>query len=336
MTQDRGPSVSVVMPAYNETVPMISEAIDSILGQTYTDFEFVIVLDNAENPEMESVVRGYADADSRIKVLKNEKNLGISESLNRGIAASSGDYIARMDADDVAFPDRIEKQLKYVMETGASLVASDVVTIDGQGAPIDMGKVLRRGSYELGDVLRHTNAVTHPTVMMSRDALNGLGGYRRMIASEDYDLWLRFLSGGHPMRVVSEPLLYYRHREGSLTKNHMCSYIGGKYCRRLFRERLERGGQDSFSETDSEAFYRKMRYFDLRYRERFNRGYEILDESMILFKHGKIAAGTAGLLGAVAKSGAMGRVFLERLAMAIAKRQIFKKSRLRDGLFGEG
>ena len=108
------PKLSVVMSVYNEPTEWITQSIDSILNQTFRDFEFIIINDNPEREENESLLNSYSQKDKRIVVIKNEQNLGLTKSLNIGINEAKGDYIVRMDADDYSFPERFEKQVQFM------------------------------------------------------------------------------------------------------------------------------------------------------------------------------------------------------------------------------
>ena len=108
------PKISVLMSVYNEPIDWMRQAIESILNQTYKDFEFIIVNDNPEREENQFVLNEYRNKDSRIIILCNEHNIGLTKSLNKGLTVANGEYIARMDADDIALPKRFEKQALYL------------------------------------------------------------------------------------------------------------------------------------------------------------------------------------------------------------------------------
>ena len=110
------PKISVLMSVYNEPVDWMRQAIESILNQTYKDFEFIIVNDNPEREENQLVLNEYRDKDSRISVLCNDQNIGLTKSLNKGLENANCEFVARMDADDIAFPDRLKLQLQYLLK----------------------------------------------------------------------------------------------------------------------------------------------------------------------------------------------------------------------------
>ena len=126
------PRISVIMSVYN-SARFLAEAIQSILGQTYNDFEFIIVDDGSSDQSLE-IIRSYAKMDNRIRVLENEKKYGLAASLNRCIFIAKGDYIARMDADDICVPDRLEKQIAFLEQhPNIGIIGGSVQEIDGQG-----------------------------------------------------------------------------------------------------------------------------------------------------------------------------------------------------------
>ena len=107
------PKVSVVVPVYN-VEEYLPECVESILGQTFTDFELIVLNDSPENLEQEKVIKEYAAKDKRVKYIKNPKNLGIPRSRNKLLQCANGEYIACMDSDDIALPTRFEKQIRYM------------------------------------------------------------------------------------------------------------------------------------------------------------------------------------------------------------------------------
>ena len=114
--------ISVIMATYKEKIELLKVAIESILKQTYNNFEFIIILDNPENIEHIRCIENYQKNDDRIRFYINEKNMGLTKTLNKALSLSKGKYICRMDADDVSMPDRIEKQLHYLNQYHYDLI----------------------------------------------------------------------------------------------------------------------------------------------------------------------------------------------------------------------
>jgi glycosyltransferase involved in cell wall biosynthesis len=156
--------VSIVLPVYNAE-KYVGAAVDSILRQSYEKFELIIVDDGSTDDSL-SVVSSYADP--RIKIFKNKKNLGIVNSLNIGISLSNGEYIARMDSDDIAFPERIAKQLEYIKNSHYDLVSARAITFgDSKNKifPIKLSPL----EAEFG--LLFVNLIVHPLIFARAEVL---------------------------------------------------------------------------------------------------------------------------------------------------------------------
>jgi hypothetical protein len=183
------PIVSVVMSVFNGE-RFLREAIESILDQSFTDFEFIVV-DDGSTDDSVSILDSYQNCDARVKVYHHEHG-GLIESLNQGCCLSQGKYIARMDADDIASKDRLTWQVDYTeAHPGIGVLGGAVEWIDAAG------KSLRTCRYPSGDGqikthLLHGCALWHPTVLLRREVFVWAGGYRKVVVdAEDYDLWLR-------------------------------------------------------------------------------------------------------------------------------------------------
>ena len=116
--------ISVIMSVYNESPSDLSAAIDSILNQTYRDFEFIVVCDNPQNVKLIDLIQKYVLADERVRFIKNSENIGLALSLNKAASQARGDYLFRMDADDIAYPTRMMEQYKALTESDLDLVCS--------------------------------------------------------------------------------------------------------------------------------------------------------------------------------------------------------------------
>lgn len=206
------PKISVLMSVRNG-LPYIKQTVPSILRQTLRDFEFVIV-DNCSTDGTRDYLQEISQADPRFKLLLNERDLGHSGGLNRGLAACRGEWIARIDADDVALPERLERQLAFVGK-------HPELAVTGCLAYYINEKGERRGKtfHELTtvekfrDYLARNEAIglTHPCVFMRRDVVTMLGGYREPFGgANDIDLWNRISERGHLILVQPEYLMEYR------------------------------------------------------------------------------------------------------------------------------
>jgi glycosyltransferase involved in cell wall biosynthesis len=195
------------MPVFNSGA-WLEQAIESIRGQSFTDFE-LIVIDDGSTDQTGQIVEEAARVDVRIRSVPQE-HLGIGAALNRGAALARAPVIARMDADDVAAPDRLRIQLAFLdAHSGVAAVGSWAHVIDDAGRRIGDRRPAT-GPSQLRDILLRQNPFTHASMMMRADAFRGLGGYRPVLdGAEDYDLWLR-MSERAELANIPEFLLSYR------------------------------------------------------------------------------------------------------------------------------
>ena len=207
------PKVSVLMSVYNGERHLL-DSIDSILAQTFTDFEFIIINDGSTDTTGE-ILRSYADP--RIKIVDQE-NVGLTKSLDKGIAMASGVYIARQDADDLSVKERFEKQVAFMDSNPAvALLGAQAVIIDVEGKAI--AHCYHPTSSEfLKWRLLFRNTFIHTSVMIRRSLLEerGLSYNPVFIRSQDYDLWER-INEEASVANLSEDLVYYREHEGNIT-----------------------------------------------------------------------------------------------------------------------
>lgn len=208
------PAVSVLMPVYNGERFLV-EAIESILGQTFADFEFVIV-DDGSTDSSPAILADYASRDLRIRVL-SQANTGIVAALNRGLAECRAPLVARMDADDISLPTRLERQVAFLaVHPHVAVVGTAFQLVSETGSA---GPVVRhaRAHHAIRRGLRHGNCLGHPTVMMRREAIVAVGGYREFLRhAEDYDLWAR-VAERYELANISDCLLLYRVHGGQVS-----------------------------------------------------------------------------------------------------------------------
>jgi glycosyltransferase involved in cell wall biosynthesis len=207
--------VSVVMPVYNAG-KYLRSAVQSVLAQTFTDFELIAVDDGSKDESL-AILREFEAKDPRVKVI-SRANTGIVGALNDGLAAAKGELIARMDADDLATPHRFEKQVAFLREhPDHVLVGSQVMLIDSDDAALcpKRDTVYEHEEIDAGHLSGRWPLV-HPTVMMRRDAVMKVGGYRAKYQwLEDLDLFLRLAEVGQ-LASLRDVLLHYRLHTGSV------------------------------------------------------------------------------------------------------------------------
>ena len=202
-------SVSVLMPVYN-CAHHLPAAIDSILSQTYRDFEFIIIDDHSTDDTSLALER-YQAQDSRIKVYRNDGNLGVAKSLNRGLELAHGEYIARMDADDISLPERFARQVEYLdvhPEIGALGTQTVYIDDDGKFLPQQTWEQPTSPSLILWHLL-YGSPLCHPSTIMRADCLQRVGGYDPDYPNEDMHLWTK-LAFVTKLMNLDEVLLQYR------------------------------------------------------------------------------------------------------------------------------
>ena len=203
------PLVSVMMPVYNAE-RYVGKAVESILNQTFDDFEFLIVNDGSTDGSLE-ILREYAARDRRIR-LSSRGNIGLAGSRDELLRAARGELGACMDADDISSPDRLEKQVAYLREhPECALVGSRVTIIDPDGQPLQvMGEHLEHEVLDRSLMNAEGQSIYNPTVMFRRHLALQVGGYRQEYDyMEDLDLFLRMAEVGR-LANLPDPLLQYR------------------------------------------------------------------------------------------------------------------------------
>lgn len=205
------PSVSVLMPVYNPREDWLNEAIESILSQTHGAFELVIV-DDCSNAETQAILSNWANKDSRIRVIRNEQNLGIAAALNRGLATCQYPLVARMDADDIAHPTRLEKQVEFLIEHPDVDIVGSNIQLFGRYTHL---QVYPEHHETIKQELLFANQLAHPVVLYKRDKILEMGGYSTEIPfAEDYDLWTTVALKGLKLHNLQDTLLSYRTQTG--------------------------------------------------------------------------------------------------------------------------
>jgi glycosyltransferase involved in cell wall biosynthesis len=216
------PKVSVLLPVWNAG-RYLAGAIDSVLAQTFADFELLII-DDGSTDGSRALIRRCRDP--RIRRIENEKNLGVTRSLNLGLERALGCYVARADADDLCAPERLARQVAFLdAHPGVALLASRARRIDAGGAELGVIDVPVDGEW-LRRRLRLANCIVHGTVMMRADAVRALGGYdAAMERAEDYDLWLR-IAERHEIAALPELLYAWRDHDGGVGRRHLAEMLG--------------------------------------------------------------------------------------------------------------
>ncbi len=242
--QDKQPLISVLMSVKNG-LPYVRGTVESILAQTATDWEFVIV-DNASTDGSAELIERIARNEPRIRLFRNPADLGHSGGLNRGLAECRGVWVARLDADDIAMPDRFERQLEFLRENSDVKVTSCLALyINTQGETVGKtySEPATRETFQR--YLRENLAfgLLHPGAMVDRELFVKIGGYRAAYdPANDTDLWGRLADAGGVILVQQEYLMKYRVHGGSITSQSFerlrTKYQWARDCMRARRKGL--------------------------------------------------------------------------------------------------
>lgn len=208
--------ISVILPVYNAEL-YLKDAIDSILAQTYANFELIILNDGSTDAS-ENIILSYKD--SRIRYIKNDTNLKLIKTLNKGIYLARGVFVARMDSDDISLPNRFYKQITYLLKhNDVDMVSCKPYLIDSMGKITHKSRSMSVSSYEaIRFVMAFDNVILHPGVMIRKSILEKYQYSDTPISlhCEDYDLWVRMLKDGCKIVVLNEYLFKYRLSDSSI------------------------------------------------------------------------------------------------------------------------
>ena len=206
------PKISVIMSEYNTPPDYLRASIESILNQTFKDIEIIIVDDCGKN-DLDSITEEYKD--KRIRVIKNNKNIGLVESLNKAITASKADILARMDTDDIADENRLEEQYNFMINHEEYSV---VGTLANEFSKNSTTGVLGKPGEKTAKSLAYGDSIIHPSVMMRKKDIQSVGGYKNYKRAEDLSLWFELVMKGFRLFVIDRVLLNYRVNEEDYSK----------------------------------------------------------------------------------------------------------------------
>ena len=210
--------ISVIMSIYKEPKDQLKSSIESILNQTYSNIEYIIILDNPDEEWRKEFVESYHD--SRIKFYVNEKNMGLTKSLNKAISYATGKYIARMDADDISLENRLKKQLEFMKENNLDLCGSNIEYFYDNGST-------ERSSFpsnysSTSKVLKYYNCVPHPTWLVKKEVYESNNNYRDISTCEDYDFLIRAALKHYKIANYPGILLRYRMTLEGISRTNAC------------------------------------------------------------------------------------------------------------------
>ena len=223
------------MPVYNGE-KFLREAIQSILAQTFRDFE-LLICDDGSTDKTHVIAEEFVRADSPVRLIKNQ-HIGLEKILNLGLQEARGEFIARMDADDVALPDRFAKQIEFLLaHPDVVVLGGQVAVIDETGQPIHIWSMPQE-HWEIDDnhICGRNVAIVHPTVMMRRTAVSKASGYRGRV--EDIDLWLRLAEHG---KLANLPDIVLKYRRTSTSYSAKSQATAAEFTKVATEARLRRG-----------------------------------------------------------------------------------------------
>lgn len=210
-------AISVVMSVYNEPVDWIRQSIDSILNQTFRDFEFIIINDNPEGISQKKLLKEFAAKDNRIKIIENEENKGLATSLNKGIKIASGNYIVRMDADDISMPNRFQVQFDYMESHPDIDICGTWAKFFGKCHKIKSRKYKMPTTPEASIIHSlFASPLIHPSIIARTTLMQNYIYDPSLRKAQDFDLWSRIICGGHKIASLPMYLLKYRITNKSL------------------------------------------------------------------------------------------------------------------------
>lgn len=229
--------ISVIMSVYNDE-KYIEDAINSILNQSYDNFELIICNDCSTDKSNE-IIQKLADQDSRILYIQNEINMGLAPSLNRCLKKATGQYIARMDSDDYSLEDRFEKQVHFLD------AHPEYAVIGGQMNHMDMnGSVYKKSNYPITitkDAIVKNVCIAHPTAMIRKEVFNEVDGYtvnKYTVRAQDYDLWCKIAEKGYQLHNLEDVVLKYREDSNTIRRRKYIYRIDEANIKNYWRKRM--------------------------------------------------------------------------------------------------
>lgn len=281
--------VTVIMPVYNEKKQWIVESVNSIIKQTYANIEFIIICDSTDN-QLKSFLQEISKKGDNIKIIFNPRNLGLVNSLNRGINLATGEFIARMDADDVSLPERIETEVKCINAEKVDLVFSEVNVINESGKLVSsIDKKNNLNEIQLNELFRYGNVSKHPTWLGRSELFKELM-YRNVSYTEDMDFLLRGLQEGKNFFKIAQPLLNYRVRDNSISRtNDLKQFLISRKLRKLFKNNELLIGFNSGDLSSVSELKKKE-------KAKFSEGNKLLGQSFEMIKNRNFVNGLITLI----------------------------------------
>ena len=269
-------TISVIMACYREPSDIVRAAIDSVLSQEGVYVELILILDDPENASLHSLLLQYSEADPRVKLLINAENIGLAQSLNKGISVARAEFIARMDADDICEPRRLQIQHACLMRESLDLIGGQLRVIDDDGQGMYDVRRVPTSASKVTNALKWNNVVPHPTWFGKASVFSE--GYRSIACCEDYDFLLRASLRGVRIGNCADVVLKYRMSKSSISRDNLYrQYLYQVFITRNYR----RGKVAEISDADKYVNRKWNIGKDRRYslaNARFNCILDLLDK----------------------------------------------------------
>ncbi len=243
--------ISVLMTTYREPLEILRASVESILSQTYRDLEFIVILDDPDNKPAKDLLFSFAETDPRLKIEINASNLKQRKSLNRALELATGEYVARMDADDISLPERLELQLDFLTRNNLDLIGGLVQIMDEDGNDMYMVSRTPSSPEKVRRLSRLGDCLAHPTWLGKREVFLALDGYRDLPCAADYDLQLRALMKGYRLSNLQRPVLRYRRTSSGVSQRNLYrQYLTMCVLAEMYRSNTELSVDEILSRVD--------------------------------------------------------------------------------------
>jgi len=259
---EKDPLVSVVMSVYNGHIKL-SETIDSVLSQTLENFEFILIDDGSTDCALE-ILKEYKEKDPRVLLIQNGENLGLAASLNKGIQIARGEYIARIDADDICLPERFEKQVRFLEQNPSILIlGSNITQIDDEGNPIrEIRYATDPNELRWNMLFGISGVIAHPCAMIRAQVFREGGFYKLIRSSQDLELWSRYINNSPlPIYNLQESLVKCRWHKNSFSVKfaemqfQISNQIRLDTLNHLFSQKYDLQTVEAFRTLTSESYF---------------------------------------------------------------------------------
>lgn len=277
------------MTIYKEPWVWITESISSIVSQTYKNLQLIIVIDNPLFSRKRDLIRILDDSGIKYKIILNDINLGLVKSLNKAISLCDGTYIGRMDSDDIAMPNRFQREIKFMNDFDLDFVSSSIININQLGKRISDQEVSRNLlEKDINKIEKRQNIFWHPTWVMKKEVMLKLGGYRDVNSAEDYDFVVRSIEYGFKLGQLKTPTLKKRISENSISeKNGFIQLRNAEIISKNFRLRKKTNLEDlnkSISQKSINRFNNVKKSFFLRQSLSFSDRFKLLSNVIFSFE----------------------------------------------------